>query len=175
MGTDSQAADGLLSSFAESLRRVDATVTRTDADGADAALADAITEPAVGTELGIDGVSLADLPVTLEPDAGELTAAATGVTRAALGIADYGSVVIRGTAAGEEPASLFGETHVAVVTASDVVPDMPSAFDRFGEWARTDDADAIVATGPSATADMGELVKGAHGPRAVHVVVIEDR
>ena len=165
----------LVSTFADAARAVDATVTRTDADGATDALADAIETPAVGVELGIDGVSLADLPVTRSPTASEVTAAATGVTRAALAIADYGSVVIRETGAGEEPASLFGETHVAVVAASDVVPDMPTAFERFEEWMGEDSADAVIATGPSATADMGALVKGAHGPKRVHAVVVEDR
>jgi L-lactate dehydrogenase complex protein LldG len=149
-------------------------VTHTTADDVEDVLADLLEEPAVGVELGIDGISLSNLPVTLDPNGAEVTGAATGITQAALGIADYGSVVIRETA-GEEPVSLFGETHVAVVAASDIVPDMPTAFEEFGEWMRTDSADAVIATGPSATADMGALVKGAHGPRAVHIVVVEDR
>jgi len=32
-----------------------------------------------------------------------------------------------------------------------------------------------LATGPSATADMGALVRGAHGPERVHVLLIDDR
>jgi len=172
MSTDS---DSVVSAFAEAARSVDATVTRTAAAEAEAALADAVEPPAVGVELGIEGVSIADLPVTLDASGEEMTDAKTGVTRAELAIADYGSVVIRETGAGEEPTSLFGETHVAVVAASDVVPDMPTAFEQFGAWMRDDGADAVIATGPSATADMGALVKGAHGPKAVHIVVIEDR
>jgi L-lactate dehydrogenase complex protein LldG len=171
MSTDSE----LVATFAESARGVDATVRRTDAAGAEDVLADVVQQPAVGVDLGIDGVSLSTLPVTLDPTADDVRAAATGVTRAALAIADYGSVVIRETGASEEPTSLFGETHVAVVAASDVVPDMPTAFEQFGAWTREGGADAVVATGPSATADMGALVKGAHGPRAVEIVVVEDR
>jgi len=38
-----------------------------------------------------------------------------------------------------------------------------------------DGDDVILATGPSATADMGDLVLGAHGPRAVHALLLEDR
>lgn len=174
MSTDSQSNEQLLSTFVESARRVDATVTRTDTAGAEAVLAETITEPAVGVGLDVEGVSLADLPVTLDPSGADVVEAATGITQAALAIAEYGSVVIRETG-GEEPVSLFGETHVAVVAASDVVPDMPSAFRAFGEWMRTESADAVLATGPSATADMGALVTGAHGPRAVHVLLVEDR
>jgi len=174
MSTDNTTADRL-SRFTEAAQRVDATVTHTPADDVEEVLADVLEDPAVGVELGIEGVSLSNLPVTLDPTGADVTGAATGITRAALGIADYGSVVIRETAAGEEPVSLFGETHIAVVAASDIVPDMPTAFEQFGEWMRADSTDAVIATGPSATADMGALVKGAHGPRAVHIVVVEDR
>jgi L-lactate dehydrogenase complex protein LldG len=34
---------------------------------------------------------------------------------------------------------------------------------------------AVLATGISATADMGATVYGVHGPRAVHAIVITDR
>ena len=33
----------------------------------------------------------------------------------------------------------------------------------------------VLATGPSATADMGTLVHGVHGPKDVHVVLVTDR
>ncbi len=92
-----------------------------------------------------------------------------------MGVADYGSIVVRSSPAGDEPASLYPETHVAVLRGSDVVPDMPTAFERLAESVGTDRGDAIIATGPSATADMGELVYGAHGPKAVHVLILEDR
>ncbi|MES3518367.1 MAG: LUD domain-containing protein, partial [Natronomonas sp.] len=113
-------------------------------------------------------------PVTLDPTTQEVVEAKTGVTGAALGIADYGSVVIRGTPAGEEATSLFVNRHVAVVARSDIVPDMPTAFDSFGDWLRGG-SDAVIATGPSATADMGALVWGAHGPKALDIVVVADR
>ncbi|TKX83368.1 hypothetical protein EXE43_24625, partial [Halorubrum sp. SS5] len=34
--------------------------------------------------------------------------------------------------------------------------------------------DVVFATGPSATADMGGLVHGAHGPKEVHVVLLRE-
>jgi L-lactate dehydrogenase complex protein LldG len=101
-----------------------------------------------------------------------LDAATTGVTAAGLAIADYGSLLLRATPDGSEPVSLFPDLHVAVLRASDIVPDMETALSRFGEDCRDRRQSAIVATGPSATADMGALVRGAHGPTEVHVVVV---
>jgi L-lactate dehydrogenase complex protein LldG len=51
---------------------------------------------------------------------------------------------------------------------------MPEAFSWLAEHVTSEGGSAIVATGPSATADMGALVKGAHGPKVVHVVVLDD-
>jgi L-lactate dehydrogenase complex protein LldG len=85
------------------------------------------------------------------------------------------SVVLPSAPAGAELVSLFVDRHVVVVDAEQVVPGMEAAFDRFGEFVR--DAgkpdSGIVSTGPSATADMGALVRGAHGPSDVRVVVLE--
>ena len=64
------------------------------------------------------------------------------------------------------------DPNVAVVREDAIVPDMTAAFSWFGERFREERESAIIATGPSATADMGELVLGAHGPKDVHVVVV---
>ncbi len=86
--------------------------------------------------------------------------------------------MLESTPDGAEQTSLFPDLHVAVLRASDVLPDMGAAFERLGprlREGRTPGANrsAIIATGPSATADMGALVRGAHGPREVHVVILE--
>lgn len=166
-------AESRVETFAAAARAAHAEVTRTDAAGATAAIEAAVEPPAVGTPLPFDGVALPDgVETDLSPSAVE--GAATGVTAAGLAVAAYGSVVVDSTAAGEEPASLFVGRHVAVLAASDVVDDLSAAVGRLAERAAAG-RDAVVATGPSATADMGELVYGAHGPRSVHVVVLEDR
>lgn len=94
------------------------------------------------------------------------------MTEATLAIADYGSIVLPSTPEGVEPVSLFPERHVAVLDEADLVESMATAIDRLGERIRADGGSHIVATGPSATADMGALVQGAHGPEHVHVVVV---
>jgi L-lactate dehydrogenase complex protein LldG len=90
-------------------------------------------------------------------------------------LADYGSVVLPSAPSGAELVSLFVDRHVVVVDAEQVVPGMEAAFDRFGEFVRDEGKpdSGIVSTGPSATADMGALVRGAHGPSDVRVVVLE--
>jgi L-lactate dehydrogenase complex protein LldG len=127
--------------------------------------------PAVGTPLPWEDVALPDA-VTTDPTAPELEAAVTGVTGAERAIAEYGSLVLRADEAGSEPVSLFVDLHVAVVREDDILPDMAAAFEWFGDELRETRDSAIIATGPSATADMGALVQGAHGPKDVEVLVV---
>ncbi|MFB6107338.1 MAG: LUD domain-containing protein [Haloplanus sp.] len=162
-----------VSTFEDALGAHGVSCTRTTPDGLADALADVVRDPAVGVALPFEGATYPEA-VAVDPTPAELEAARTGVTPASFAVANYGSLALPSTADGAEPVSLYPELHVAVVAADDVVPDMPTAFDRFGETFRETAGSAIVATGPSATADMGELVLGAHGPEEVHVVILDE-
>jgi L-lactate dehydrogenase complex protein LldG len=162
-----------LSTFESSLARLDVPTTRTSATDFEAVVEDLLDPPAIGVELPFEGVSLPE-SVNTAPTPADLRAAKTGVTAAAMGIASYGSVLIRATPDGAEPVSLFPDTHVAIVRECDVVEGMPEAFSRLGPLLRETRGSVVVATGPSATADMGALVRGAHGPKAVRVVILRD-
>lgn len=153
----------------------DATVHETTAEEAPAVIEEAITELAIGTPLAIDGVTLADTPIETDFSPSDLEAAATGVTPAGVGISDYGTVTLRSDAAGTELASLYCRRHVAVVAASDVEPGMKRAYEKLSEEFAEGTDTQILATGPSATADMGTLIQGVHGPHEVHIVVVTDR
>jgi len=107
-------------------------LVRTTADEFESSLAPLLDSPAVGAPLPFENLSLPDT-VETEPSVADLEAASTGVTAAGYGIADYGSVVIQGGANGEEPVSLYVDEHVAVVAASDILPDMDATFDRLAE------------------------------------------
>ena len=157
--------------FEAAARDANVSVTRATTADLTTILGDVIDPPAVGTALPFEGT----LPgfVETDPTPSEIEAAQTGVTAAAFGIAEHGSVAIASSEAGEEPTSLYPECHVAVVAASDLVPGVGEAVEKLAALA-AEGRDAVVATGPSATADMGELVLGAHGPREVHVVIVED-
>lgn len=163
----------VIESFAASLSSLEVPLHRTPAQEATDHLEDLLVEPAVGSPIPLADVVLPD-SVTRDPAPSDLEAA-TGITPAGPAIAEYGSVVIAGDDDGGEPVSLFAETHIAVVAASDVVASMGEAVSVLGPRVRDGLRSVVVATGPSATADMGELVYGAHGPVAVHVMLVTDR
>jgi L-lactate dehydrogenase complex protein LldG len=146
-------------------------VTRTSDASATAAIADHVDGPAVGVSLPWEDVDLPET-VTTDPTPNELEAATTGVSAASFGIASYGSLALRATEDGSEPVSLFVDHHVAVLREDDVVPDMATAFDWLGEELRETRDSVVLATGPSATADMGALVQGAHGPKTVDLILL---
>ncbi len=151
------------------------TVHRTPAADFAATIDAAITEPAVGTSIPYTGVSLSDTAVDSDPDLAAIDAASTGVTPAGLGIGEYGTVTLPSTADGAELCSLYVDHHVAVLAESDLVDGMECAYDRIADEVASGTATQILATGPSATADMGELIRGVHGPHETHVVVVTDR
>lgn len=158
--------------FEDSLDGLAVETTRLGPETFEEVAEEVITEPAVGT-LSLDSVSLEGTSVVTDPSPRAIDEAVTGVTGASLGIADYGSVVLPSTPDGAEPISLFCDHHVVVIEEDAIVPDMPTAVGTMATTVGDDRESAIVATGPSATADMGALVRGAHGPKTVHALIIE--
>lgn len=164
-----------LETFEASLDGLDVTHDRTTAADLADAVRDAVVEPAVGAPLPWADLSLETAGVTLAPTPADLVAAETGVTAAGAAIAAEGTLVVQGRPGGDEPASLYPPRHVAVLRGSTVVERVPDAIEWLADEFAAGRTSAVFATGPSATADMGELVVGAHGPRAVHVVTVTDR
>lgn len=95
------------------------------------------------------------------------------VTRAAVAIAETGSLVL---CSGEDaPASLTfaPEVSIIVVSAADIVPyledGLAHAKRRQSPWPRT----VSLVSGPSRTADIaGIVVRPAHGPKQVHLLIV---
>jgi len=164
-----------VSRFASSLSGVGVELTRTEAAGFVGALEALVEPPAVGAPLGIDGLSLAEAGINAEPTSGELREAKTGVTRVGKGIASYGTLVLQSDAGGTEPTALYPPRHVGVLCESDVIEDVAAALDWLGDEFADGRDSAVFATGASATADMGELVFGVHGPVDVNVLLVTDR
>ena len=136
-----------------------------------------IDSPAVGTSLPFAGLSVPD-SVSTEFTPTELERAVTGVTPARSAIASYGTVILASDSAGTELASLYPTKHLVVVAQSSLLPDMEAAYEKFEQDITASEATAttqVLATGPSATADMGTLVHGVHGPHDVHIVLVVDR
>jgi L-lactate dehydrogenase complex protein LldG len=91
------------------------------------------------------------------------------VTRARLGIAETGTIVLdHGPGQGRRAITLVPDHHVCVVDAGQVVADVPDAV------AALDASRPLTwISGPSATSDIElDRVEGVHGPRRLHVVVV---
>lgn len=164
-----------VAAFADTVATLPVALERCSTDTFGDAIGPLLAGPAVGVPLRYDDVSLNGLPVTLNPTSVELDDAEIGVTPVELAIGDYGSVVIGDRGDGAEPISLFVDTHIAVLRSSDIHETMGDAIETIGEHVREGLTSAVIATGPSATADMGSLVYGAHGPQDVHIILLEDQ
>ncbi|MFD0987787.1 LutC/YkgG family protein [Methyloligella solikamskensis] len=140
--------------------------------------------PAVGRVMSDAGVStdisiapaLADLPWP-EPWLANIGAGRfeehISVTLAAAGIAETGSVIFR--SGPDSPATLnfLPDIHVVVLRTADIVTYPEEAWQRFRDesngWPRA----MNVIAGPSRTADVGGIiVRPAHGPKAVHLLLV---
>lgn len=171
-------ATDALRAFESRLAELDVSVTTVDPASFQELVEETVESPAVGVDLtdSFDetDLSLSETSVSVDPTPVELQAAATGITGATCGVSDYGSLVLRMTDEASELVSLFVEQHVVVLREGDVVEEMETALDDLAADFSETRGSAVLATGPSATADMGALVRGAHGPREVHVLVLED-
>ena len=95
------------------------------------------------------------------------------LTGAELGIAETGTVILGGQPGGWGLASVLPWVHVVLLPAAAIVADLPTAFEAFEARLSSGEGDWVWITGPSRTADIGHtLVMGAHGPNALHVVVV---
>lgn len=100
-----------------------------------------------------------------------------GVTPAAAAIAETGTLVM--TSGGDTPATLnfVPDNHVVVLRRSQVVRAMEDAFalvrEQFGEGKMPRTVNMI--SGASRTGDVEQkIVMGAHGPRRLHIVLVDD-
>jgi L-lactate dehydrogenase complex protein LldG len=99
----------------------------------------------------------------------------TGVSHAFGAIAESGTLVL--TSGGDNPTTInfLPEHHIVVVDARDVAGDMETVLSRVrrkfgkGEMPRT----LNFITGPSRSGDIEQkLLLGAHGPRALHIIMV---
>jgi L-lactate dehydrogenase complex protein LldG len=99
-----------------------------------------------------------------------------GVTSADYGIAESGTLALLAAPGQGRAVSLLPPIHIAVLRSSDIVYEPSELFERV-EKERGDLPSALTfITGPSRTADI-ELVLtvGVHGPKYLHLVLIENR
>ena len=107
-----------------------------------------------------------------EPTAEELVNSPAGVTEAFAGVARTGSVCVDVGYQRTGMASLLAPLHVAVVASETIVPQPRDLFREDILGGKGLNRSFVFITGPSATADMGPLVRGVHGPHRLHVIVL---
>jgi L-lactate dehydrogenase complex protein LldG len=94
------------------------------------------------------------------------------VTGAFCAIADSGTIVLHhGPAEGRRVLTLLPDWHLCILRASQVVETLPEYFSRCPQ------PPPLVTwiSGPSATADIEMTrIKGVHGPRFLHVILVRD-
>jgi L-lactate dehydrogenase complex protein LldG len=102
----------------------------------------------------------------------ELAGALVGITGAHAGLAETGSLVLASGPGRSRLASLLPPLHVAVLRRDLIVESLADLVAQRPEL-MTAGANVVCITGPSRTADIEHtLTRGVHGPREVHVVVV---
>jgi L-lactate dehydrogenase complex protein LldG len=98
-----------------------------------------------------------------------------GVQHAFAAIAETGTLMF--PSSGERPTTLniLPETEIVVLRASRVVGAFEEAWDLLRSEIGAMPRNVMLVTGPSRSADIEQTLElGAHGPRRLHVVLIED-
>jgi L-lactate utilization protein LutC len=111
--------------------------------------------------------------VILRPGDEQLATASVGVTEAFAGVASTGSVCIAMGRPLTAATSLLMPLNIVLLPAERIVERTRDLFDPQclrGEALRRS---FILITGPSATADMGPLVLGVHGPHRLLILLLE--
>lgn len=172
---------GLLDLFAAQATAVDATVARVSAaDEVPAAVADYLRGENLPTSLRMapdprldacswDKAPMLDIAYGKAEPADQVT-----VTGAFAGIAESGTMML--VSGPESPTTLnfLPDTHIVVLRASEMVGAYEDAWDRLRATGRMP-RNVNFITGPSRSGDIEQTLHlGAHGPRRLHVILVED-
>ncbi|MEP7018726.1 MAG: LUD domain-containing protein [Actinomycetota bacterium] len=165
--------------FVERVEDYEATVIRTDPGG----VAVAVAKSLAGARRVVvpAGFNTSWLPEDIdvvrdEPplSAADLDQVEAVVTGAVVGVAVTGTIVLDHTEGqGRRALTLVPDLHVCVITAEQIVGDVPEAVQRLTPCVKRGRPLTWIS-GPSATVDI-ELIRvhGVHGPRTLRVVLVD--
>jgi L-lactate utilization protein LutC len=192
--------DDLVTTFADAVAHAEGTCHVVEGDVPDDLLDRLVAElgdrrAVGGPEWGAEpGPSAASVVVSAEPEAVTLgerlrargvevgaatperaAAAGLGITSATAAIAATGSVVLDSRRAGGRVASLLPAVHLCVVPVNRLFTTPGDVLRHLGSGADALPPSLVLVTGPSRTGDIEQLLTlGAHGPTALHVVLVTD-
>ncbi len=111
--------------------------------------------------------------VITQPTNEQLLKIKTGITDAFCGIASTGSVCVAINNNLSAPISMLTRKHVVVLDGKVIVEKPRDIFSESFYNGKALPESFSIITGPSATADMGPLVRGVHGPGKLHIIILE--
>ena len=123
---------------------------------------------------------LAELPWSREPHLERLIGPSDGndaasLSRAFAGVAESGTLVLLSGEDNPTTLNFLPDSHIVLVAADDIAGDYESVWRRIRELELPGALPRTVnfVTGPSRSADIEQtLILGAHGPRALHIIVV---
>lgn len=173
--------------FVEMAEASGASVERVAAlDQVPGAVADFLAAHNLGSELvaapdpALDEIPWGERPMlNLRRGKAEATDAVS-LTPAFAAIAESGSLMLISGAESPSTLNFLPESHLVVLRSSAVVGALEEAWARLRKHSRQGRKFAMprtvnLITGPSRSGDIGlKLILGAHGPRRVHIVLVDD-
>ncbi|MHA1190203.1 MAG: LutC/YkgG family protein [Alphaproteobacteria bacterium] len=130
-----------------------------------------------GADLRLAGLPWETTPHLERSDGVSDGSDAVGVSHAFAGVAETGSLMM--TSGPDNPTTLnfLPDSHIVVLSADDIAGDYETVWTnirkQYGKGVMPRTVNMI--TGPSRSADIEQkLLLGAHGPRALHIIVVEE-
>lgn len=98
------------------------------------------------------------------------------VTDAVCAIAETGTIMIFSSSNASSTHAFVPENHVAIINAGQVVRHLDDALKIASTKINDNTPGVHMVTGPSKTADVEQTIQyGAHGPRRLHVIIIDTK
>jgi L-lactate utilization protein LutC len=121
----------------------------------------------------VDNVQIIDGQPISSPDFAQFAA---GITAVDFLVARTGSIILSTATAGGRRISVLPPFHVAIATTNQLVISLDQAMKMYQQREEFNRSSyATIITGPSRTSDIEKiLVLGAHGPKRLAVIVIEE-
>ena len=111
--------------------------------------------------------------VIIQPSKEEFRNVRAGVTDAFCAVASTGSVCVGVADNFASPITMLTRKHIVVVDSKTIVPRPSDLFSEEYLEGKGLKRSFSFITGTSATADMGPLVRGVHGPGKLHIIILE--
>jgi L-lactate dehydrogenase complex protein LldG len=174
--------EGRVALFRDMAERVSASVERLASPGdVPAAIAEYLRGHNLPMQVrtGADPM-VDDLPWARAPHLERLIGASDGrdavaVSHAMGGVAESGTLVLVSGPDNPTTLNFLPDTHIVLVSADDIAGDYEAVWARIRERYGAGAAPRTInlVTGPSRSADIEQtLILGAHGPRALHIMIV---